>query len=67
MCRACDCVPQREGPIRAWQGLNFVAAVMLLHCDEAGAFALLSTLCTRLLPGFHTADMHGLHAAQVRS
>ena len=47
------------------QGLNFVAGLLLLHCDEADAFALLATLCSRLLPGFHTPEMEGLHAAQV--
>ena len=46
------------------QGLNFVAAVLLLHGDEASAFALLCLLCAELLPGYHTPAMRGLHAAQ---
>ena len=47
------------------QGLNFVAGLMLLHGDEADAFALLCTLCERVLPGYHTPDMGGLHTAQA--
>ena len=46
------------------QGLNFVAAVLLLHGDEASAFALLCLLCAELLPGYHTPAMRGLYAAQ---
>jgi len=46
------------------QGLNFVAGVLLLHGDEASAFALLCLLCAELLPGYHTPAMRGLHAAQ---
>ena len=47
------------------QGLNFVAAVLLLHGDEPGAFALLASLCDHLLPGFHDTTMEGLHVAQA--
>ena len=47
------------------QGLNFLCAVLLLHSDEAGAFALLSRLCSSLLPSYHTQCMRGLHAAQA--
>ena len=46
------------------QGLNFIAAILLLHCTEATTFALLTTLCTRLLPNYHTPEMPGLHQAQ---
>jgi len=37
---------------------------MLLHGDEADAFALLSALCDCLMPGYHTPTMAGLHAGQ---
>jgi hypothetical protein len=47
------------------QGLNFIGAMLLLHGDEAGSFALLSAMCTQLLPGYHVPHMAGLHAAQA--
>ena len=47
------------------QSLNFLAAVLLLHGDEAGAFALLAALCDSLMPGFHRPSMDGLHIAQA--
>ena len=46
------------------QGLNFLAALLLLHADEARAFALLSALSGHLLAGFHAAGMGGLLEAQ---
>lgn len=46
------------------QGLNFVAAVLLLHADEARAFAMLCTLCESVLPEYHTPAMQGLMSAQ---
>lgn len=46
------------------QGLNFVVATLLLHTDEATAFGLLVQLTQRLIPGFHTPQMEGLHEAQ---
>ena len=63
----CDdaCLPARYNPeVSYCQGLNFVAAIMLLHGDEADAFALLSALCDCLMPGYHTPTMAGLHAGQ---
>ena len=39
--------------------------VLLLHGDEAAAFALLCALCGELLPGYHTPRMPGLHAGQA--
>eukprot|EP00965_Chrysotila_dentata_P219730 6191318-Pleurochrysis_carterae.AAC.1 len=47
------------------QGLNFVAALLLLHTDEASAFALLSTITDRLLPEYHTPSMLGLQRGQA--
>jgi hypothetical protein len=47
------------------QGLNFVAAAMILHGDELGAFSLLVHLCKAMLPHFHTPRMRGLHTAQA--
>jgi len=46
------------------QGLNFVAACLLLHGDEAGAFSLLATFCSRLLPNYHRPALDGLYRAQ---
>ena len=46
------------------QGLNFIAAILLLHGDEATAFVLLCRLCGELLPGYHSPAMPGLHAGQ---
>uniref|UniRef100_A0A7S0J351 Rab-GAP TBC domain-containing protein n=1 Tax=Calcidiscus leptoporus TaxID=127549 RepID=A0A7S0J351_9EUKA len=46
------------------QGLNFIAGVLLLHCDEPTAWALLVTLCDKLLRGYHEPSMSGLHRAQ---
>ena len=47
------------------QGLNFVAAILLLHGDEPTAFALLASLVVKLCPVFHVPSMAGLHAAQA--
>ncbi|KAL1499665.1 hypothetical protein AB1Y20_011862 [Prymnesium parvum] len=47
------------------QSLNFLAALLLLHGDEAGAFALLATLCESLVLEFHTPDLRGLHQTQA--
>ncbi len=47
------------------QGLNFVAALLLMHGDESDATSLLRRFCASLLPEFHTPDMRGLHAAQT--
>ena len=47
------------------QSLNFIGAVLLLHGDEEGAFALLACLCDALMPGFHRPTMDGLHIAQA--
>ena len=46
------------------QGLNFVAAVLLLHGDEACAFGMLCALCERVLPHYHSPSMLGLLRAQ---
>lgn len=47
------------------QGLNFVAAILLLHTDEPTAFSLLASLVVKLCPVFHVPSMAGLHAAQA--
>ena len=47
------------------QGLNFLAAILLLHGDEACAFGILGRLCTTLLPQYHVPGMAGLHTAQT--
>ena len=47
------------------QGLNFITALLLLHGDEASAFALLTALCTTILPSYHSPEMTGLHHAQT--
>ena len=47
------------------QGLNFVAAILLLHSDEPTAFSLLASLVIKLCPVFHVPSMAGLHAAQA--
>ncbi|KAK5111391.1 hypothetical protein LTR85_012165 [Meristemomyces frigidus] len=41
------------------QAMNIVVAALLIYLSEPQAFYLLSTLCSRLLPGYYSQTMYG--------
>eukprot|EP00917_Polyrhabdina_sp_WS-2016_P005780 GHVP01012916.1.p1 GENE.GHVP01012916.1~~GHVP01012916.1.p1 ORF type:complete len:802 (+),score=129.84 GHVP01012916.1:137-2542(+) len=41
------------------QSLNIITAILLIYCSEEVSFWLLETLCTKILPDYHSRTMHG--------
>ncbi|SPN99947.1 related to Mac1p interacting protein (MIC1 protein) [Cephalotrichum gorgonifer] len=41
------------------QAMNIVVAALLIYMSESQAFFLLSTLCSRLAPGYYSTTMYG--------
>eukprot|EP00753_Platysulcus_tardus_P022699 PLAT9915.1.p1 GENE.PLAT9915.1~~PLAT9915.1.p1 ORF type:complete len:460 (-),score=130.89 PLAT9915.1:486-1841(-) len=52
----------RNSRVGYCQGMNFIAALLLLHCEEEAAFWLLATVVERLTIDWYVRDLSGLQA-----